>query len=277
MRTTRSGSSARLGQRAISRGRSKKPTCSTTCADPHVTTIPPSPNMDGRSPRSGQPRGTRSPEHERRLPLRRRPGHEITATASVPQLTPSRATSNAHSHWKALQMGRFVIRGLGVQVPRRALRRPRVPPARRPADPEEARARPVGRRPRRPPLHGFVIGGYTRDGDAEPGSRCKSDTVRATVTRELDPTSPPSPTGLGRRVRASDLGVRRPPASSCSADPRERGPVPADHVCARRPGCRPTRGRGRRRVLLSTCDCLLCRGRTPSLHHRGATHDRVHL
>ena len=27
------------------------------------------------------------------------------------------------------------------------------------------------------PLHGFVIGGYTRDGDAEPGSRCRSDTV----------------------------------------------------------------------------------------------------
>jgi hypothetical protein len=37
------------------------------------------------------------------------------------------------------------------------------------------------------PLHGFVIGGYTRDGDAEPGSRCKSDTVLATVTRELEP------------------------------------------------------------------------------------------
>ena len=35
------------------------------------------------------------------------------------------------------------------------------------------------------PVHGFVIGGYTRDGDAEPGSRCKSDTVLATVTREL--------------------------------------------------------------------------------------------
>jgi hypothetical protein len=36
-------------------------------------------------------------------------------------------------------------------------------------------------------LHGFVIGGYTGDGDAEPGSRCKSDTVLATVTRELEP------------------------------------------------------------------------------------------
>lgn len=34
----------------------------------------------------------------------------------------------------------------------------------------------VGRRPRRP-LHGFVIRGYTRDADAEPDSRCKSDTV----------------------------------------------------------------------------------------------------
>jgi len=37
------------------------------------------------------------------------------------------------------------------------------------------------------PLHGFLIAGYTRDGDAEPGSRCKSDTVLATVTRELAP------------------------------------------------------------------------------------------
>src|ERR1700687_62003 len=36
-------------------------------------------------------------------------------------------------------------------------------------------------------LHGFVIGGYTRDGDAEPGSRCKSDTVLVTVARELAP------------------------------------------------------------------------------------------
>jgi hypothetical protein len=36
-------------------------------------------------------------------------------------------------------------------------------------------------------LCGFVIGGYTRDGDAEPGSRSKSDTVLATVTRELEP------------------------------------------------------------------------------------------
>jgi hypothetical protein len=43
------------------------------------------------------------------------------------------------------------------------------------------------------PLHGFVIGGYTRNGDAEPGSRCKSGTVLATVTRELEPTSPLGP------------------------------------------------------------------------------------
>ena len=49
------------------------------------------------------------------------------------------------------------------------------------------------------PVHGFVIGGYTRDGDAEPGSRCKSDTVLATVTRELEPHIATGPTGLGRR------------------------------------------------------------------------------
>jgi hypothetical protein len=48
------------------------------------------------------------------------------------------------------------------------------------------------------PLYGFVIGGYTRDGDAGPGSRCKSDTVLATVTRELEPhvaAGPTSPVG----------------------------------------------------------------------------------
>jgi hypothetical protein len=49
------------------------------------------------------------------------------------------------------------------------------------------------------PLHGFVIGGYTRDGDAEPGSRCESDTVLATVTRELGPHVATGPTGLGRQ------------------------------------------------------------------------------
>ncbi len=49
------------------------------------------------------------------------------------------------------------------------------------------------------PLHGFMIGGYTRDGDAEPGTRCKSDTVLATVTRELEPHVATGPTGLGRQ------------------------------------------------------------------------------
>jgi len=48
------------------------------------------------------------------------------------------------------------------------------------------------------PLHGFVIGGYTRDGDAESGSRCKSDTVLATVTRELEPHVATGPTGPGK-------------------------------------------------------------------------------
>ena len=49
------------------------------------------------------------------------------------------------------------------------------------------------------PLHGFVTCGYTRDGDAEPGSRCESDTVLATVTREFEPHVATGPTGLGRR------------------------------------------------------------------------------
>jgi len=49
------------------------------------------------------------------------------------------------------------------------------------------------------PLHGFVIGGYTRDGDAESGSRCKSDTVLATVTRELEFHVATGPIGLGRQ------------------------------------------------------------------------------
>jgi hypothetical protein len=56
------------------------------------------------------------------------------------------------------------------------------------------------------PLHGFVIGGYTRDGDAEPGSRCKSDTVLATVTRELEPHVATGPTGLGRRGESARPG-----------------------------------------------------------------------
>ena len=34
---------------------------------------------------------------------------------------------------------------------------------------------------------GSAIGGYTRGGDAEPGSRCTSGTVLATVTWELVP------------------------------------------------------------------------------------------
>ena len=127
------------------------------------------------------------------------------------------------------------------------------------------------------PLHGFVTGGYTRDAGAEPGSRCKSDTVLATVTRELGPTSPPGPPAWEGGMRALDLGVRRPPASSCSADPREREGL-----------CRPimpalivrdaaaTRCRGWHRVLRSKSDCLLSRGITRPLHHRGAIHDRVH-
>jgi hypothetical protein len=49
------------------------------------------------------------------------------------------------------------------------------------------------------PLHGFVVGGYTRGGDAEPGSRCKSDTVLATVTRKLERHVATGPIGLGRQ------------------------------------------------------------------------------
>jgi hypothetical protein len=56
------------------------------------------------------------------------------------------------------------------------------------------------------PLHGFVTGGYTRDGDAEPGSRCKSDTVLATVTRELEPHVATGPIGLGRRGESARHG-----------------------------------------------------------------------
>jgi hypothetical protein len=50
------------------------------------------------------------------------------------------------------------------------------------------------------------IGGYTLDGDAEPGSRCKSDTVLATVTRELEPHVATGPTGLGRRGESARPG-----------------------------------------------------------------------
>jgi hypothetical protein len=56
------------------------------------------------------------------------------------------------------------------------------------------------------PLHGLVIGGYTRDGDAEPGSRCKSDTVLAPVTRELERHVATGPTGLGRRGESARPG-----------------------------------------------------------------------
>jgi hypothetical protein len=41
--------------------------------------------------------------------------------------------------------------------------------------------------------------GHTRGGDAEPGSRCESDTVLATVTRELEPHVTTGPTVLGRQ------------------------------------------------------------------------------
>jgi hypothetical protein len=56
------------------------------------------------------------------------------------------------------------------------------------------------------PLYGFVIGGYTRDGDAEPGSRSKSDTVLATVTRELEPYVATGRTGLGRQGESAPPG-----------------------------------------------------------------------
>jgi hypothetical protein len=49
-------------------------------------------------------------------------------------------------------------------------------------------------------LRNLVIGGYTRGGVAEPGSRCKSDAVLATVTRELESHVATGPNGLGRRV-----------------------------------------------------------------------------
>src|SRR5207248_3821780 len=90
-------------------------------------------------------------------------------------------------------------------------------------------------------LQALVIGGYTRDADAEPGSRCKSDTVLATVTRELEPHVATGPTAWEGGVRALDLRVRRPPASSCSADPREReGLCRPIMPCAHRQGCRHT-------------------------------------
>jgi hypothetical protein len=54
--------------------------------------------------------------------------------------------------------------------------------------------------------HERVIGGYTREGGAESGSRCKSDTVLATVTRELEPHVATGPTGLGRRGGSARSG-----------------------------------------------------------------------
>jgi hypothetical protein len=125
--------------------------------------------------------------------------------------------------------------------------------------------------------HGFVIGGDTGDGDAEPGSRCKSDTVLATVTRELEPPVATGSTGREGRVRALDLGVRRPPASLCSAEPREMEGLCRPIVPAVIAGdAATTHGRGWRCVLLWTSDCLLSRGDDPSLHCQGGAHDRVH-
>lgn len=71
------------------------------------------------------------------------------------------------------------------------------------------------------PTPGREIGGYTRDCAAELGSRCESDTVLATVIRELDTMLPLGLPAWEGGMRALDLGVRRPSASSRSADPRE--------------------------------------------------------
>jgi arsenate reductase len=71
-----------------------------------------------------------------------------------------------------------------------------------------ASARPTDaiRQPLYVPLHGVVIGGYTRDGDAEAGSRCESDTVLATVTREFEPHVATGPASLGRRGESARPG-----------------------------------------------------------------------
>ena len=74
------------------------------------------------------------------------------------------------------------------------------------AHPSIMHARPIAGSLRHRSLYGSVIGGYTRDGDAEPGSRCKSDTVLATVTRELEPHVATGPTGLGRRGESARPG-----------------------------------------------------------------------
>jgi len=51
-----------------------------------------------------------------------------------------------------------------------------------------------------------LVGGYTRGGDAGPGSRCKSDTVLATVTRELESPVATGPTGPGRQDESARPG-----------------------------------------------------------------------
>jgi hypothetical protein len=128
------------------------------------------------------------------------------------------------------------------------------------------------------PPYRLVIGGYTRDGDAELGSRCKSDTVLATVTRELAPHIATGPSAWEGGIRAFDLGVRRPPASSCSVDPREREGLCRLIMSARiARAAAATRRRGWCRVLLSASDRLLARGATRPFHQQGAIHDRVHL
>ena len=127
------------------------------------------------------------------------------------------------------------------------------------------------------PLHRFVIGGYTRDGDAEPGSRCKSDMVLATVTRGLEPHVATGLPGLGRRGESAPTWESGDRLHRRVVPIHERAGVPADHVCAHRPGCRPRAVAAGVACCCRRRDCLLCRGTTPSLHHRGAIHDRVHL
>ena len=56
------------------------------------------------------------------------------------------------------------------------------------------------------PVHGFVIGGYTRNADAEPGSRCKSDTVVANCDRGARTPRRHWAHGLGRRGESARLG-----------------------------------------------------------------------
>jgi hypothetical protein len=55
-------------------------------------------------------------------------------------------------------------------------------------------------------LHGFVIGGYTRDDDVETGSRCKSGTVLATMTRELESHVTTGPTRRGKAGESARPG-----------------------------------------------------------------------